>query len=242
MLKELFATALMSFSLLQPVAPSDGWLDIEFLGDSNARGMNVDGSSGCNGTGSDGPRQYFGDLAIAQMPTMFGGFNQQGCHGNTWSEGWGGRSYTNVFNDISWITKNPNPTGHSIDMYVVILGLNDMNNEHNSAEETLGDAIHFLDWMMNNHPESKILLSTVTCVSAGNQDECNYYNSLLQTAIARRDQNRVGIADLGWINNADLMPDHIHWNDAGNRKIAQALFNSAPMLRWWGVGTGQVQH
>lgn len=223
----------------QDALSQDGWLDIQMIGDSNLHGQNTDGNSGCNGVPSDGPRQYLADLLTSRVPAMYSGFNERGCRGNRWSEGWGGRTWNDAQRLYSGFLNNPPPARRSVDLVVFMLGTNDLLNDGDSPEQAVADAVRAVDGVLQDYPQAKVLVLTATHFSASRNQrkfrELSLYNDLLVQGVYRRDQSRVGVADLEHIDER-YMFDGLHLNDTGNKLAAEAIFNSAPMFRWYGLG------
>ncbi len=214
----------------------DNAVDVQPLGDSWTGGGN-----GCNGATPDNWRAAAAPRLVAAIPqALYVGATQQGCSGDTWNSGWGGRKMADgLANDMwrQWLT-GLHPTGATPDVVVLELGINDFWAGNCSAVDCL-DRIDLLvgkilavDWRI------RVVVCDIPKIAlpADRQAEIAAYDAALPGRLDHYGATRVGVARLSthW-DPAKTSDGGFHPSVAGYDEVADAILDSPAWPIWYGV-------
>jgi lysophospholipase L1-like esterase len=212
----------------------DGRLDIVTIGDSITYGLNRDGESGCGGSGqSDSYRFYLAKnlVDVAHLPAMYQGGMQHGCHGNTWTQSWGGRTITNVRVDLPQWLNRPPPTHAVPDLAIIIVGVNDAR-QGSTGRQMLIRYGQLIDVALAQRSALRLVVAQLPHPVGAGSKAVREFNAGLPALVATKGP-RVRIVDLSSIGG---YIDWIHFNDKANERAAYAIYRA--LGPWYGDAGG----
>ncbi|MFF3017335.1 GDSL-type esterase/lipase family protein [Streptomyces sp. NPDC057939] len=182
------------------------------------------GDSITAGFGSDGETGYRAPLwnllsAQSRYTPDFVGSGSFGGGGDPDNEGHSGYTIKNIRDGIDGWQAAANP-----DVVLLHLGINDLNSNKVDPHVAAAELASLIDRVQANRPGTAVIVQGLLPDTRGQHDRVNSFNADLRTAVSAR---AAGGAHVRYVEPPRLdgpteLPDGLHPNEAGYRKMAAA--------------------